>query len=316
MSHQTLGALLAGLLFTVPVAPAVAQTPSCLDYMPDPREEAEHGPAVLTQADALVAADWTFLPSPVPGTVRMVVYPWYAFHGSGLPACRWRDYHGQPWSGIGSAMLVGSNRLLTAGHLFLASPHGIPCEHQKYVFGYGNFTPGQWQMTCSQDTDPGNVVCSVTVPENDVYSCKSVIRGGVEPGTSGDWAVVTLDRDVPGRTPLRILRDPAQFPPLDTPVTVVGHPNRIPMKVENVTVRSAGPSYGITGHVLPGSSGSMAVDDATGKVIGVVVTGGHGILPGCPLQTPPRCYREWFDNPSGGAGLTPAWLAKDYIPEP
>jgi hypothetical protein len=313
MSHRAFGTMLAGLLWALPAAPALAQVPSCLEYMPDPRAEAGQGPAALTRADALVTAASNVLPSSIPGTVRMVVYPWTAFHGSWVPACRWRDYHGQPWSGVGSAILVGARRLLTAGHLFTS---GVPCEQQRYVFGYGNFTPNQWQMTCSQDGDPGSTVCWVTVPEQDVYSCQSVALGGVEPGTSGDWAVVTLDRAVQGRRPLRILRDPGQFPPVDAPVTIVGHPNRIPMKVENVTVKNAGPSYSTTGRVLNGHSGSMAVDDGTGRVIGVVVAGGHPILPGCPLETPPRCYREWFEAPGAGAWLTPAWLAKDYIPEP
>src|SRR6185295_20295462 len=116
-------------------------------------------------------------------------------------------------------------------------------------------------------------------------------------------------------SPLHILRDPDQFPPVDSPVTIVGHPNRIPMKVEDVKVRYGAPTYGTTGHVLHGHSGSMAVDDATGAVIGVVVSAGIQLLPGCqPVVT--TCYREWFENPSAGAYLTPAWLAKDYIPEP
>ena len=121
----------------------------------------------------------------------MQVNPWTAFHAYWLPACRHRDYHGQPWSGVGSAILVGKDRLLTAGHLFPHSPSdpNIPCEHQRYVFGYGYFTPGQWQRTCDQAG-----TCWVNVPAEDVYSCQSVVLGGVEPGTSGDWAVVTMDR--------------------------------------------------------------------------------------------------------------------------
>jgi hypothetical protein len=313
MSLPTHVTLLVGLLIAVPVAPAVAQPPSCINYMPDPRLEAENGPKALTQADALVTADWSFLPSPQPddGTVRMQVFPWTQFHGVWLDACRHRDYHGQPWSGVGSAMLVGKQLLLTAGHLFPPiDPGGVPCEHQRYVFGYGNFIPGQWPMTCD-----ASGTCWVNVPASSVYACQSVVIGGVEPGTSGDWAVVTLDRSVQGHAALQILRDPAQFPPLDSPVTIVGHPNRIPMKVEHVTVASAGPSYGTTGHVLKGHSGSMAVDAGTGKVVGVVVAGGHQLLPGCNAL-PPGCRREWFEDPNAGAWLTPAWLAKDYIPEP
>ena len=311
MRPRPLVALLAGLLVAVAVAPAVAQTPpSCLDYTPDPRVEAEKGPATLTQADALVATASSFLPSSDATMLRMQVFPWTDFHAYWVPACRRRDYHGQPWSGVGSAILVGKETLLTAGHLFLDPPYGVPCDQQRYVFGYGNFIPNQWQMTC--DTSG---TCWVNVPAEDVYRCVSVVRGGVQPGTSGDWAVVTMDRTIQGEHgPLHILRDQTQFPPVGSPVTIVGHPNRIPMKAENVQVRYAGPSYGTSGHILHGHSGSMAVDDATGAVIGVVVSAGIQLLPGCQ---PPnnQCYREWFENPSAGAWLTPAWLAKDYIPE-
>jgi hypothetical protein len=279
--------------------------------------EADQGPVVLTQADALVVPDWVFLPSSQEdGTVRMQVYPWTQFQQPGPwpTACRVRDYHGQPSSGVGSAILVGRMLLLTAGHLIEtppSDPNGVAaCAHQRYVFGYGNFTPGQWPITCDQSG-----TCWVNVPSADVYACRSFVKGGLQPGTTGDWAVVTLDRTVQGaHTPLRILRDPGQFPPVGSPVTIVGHPNRIPMKVENTSVTHAG-AYLTDGHVIPGHSGSMAVDDATGLVVGVVVAGSWRLLPGCQ---PPNnvCYREWFENPNALAALTPAWLAKDYIPEP
>src|SRR5262245_53718096 len=133
MRHRTLQALLSGLLIAVPVAPAVAQQPSCLPYSPDPRVEAKEGPAALTQADALVTADSWFLPQTQDGTLRMQVYPWTQFHQVWVDACRQRDYHGQPWAGVGSAILVGSRRLLTAGHLLPtppSDPNGLEaCAH-------------------------------------------------------------------------------------------------------------------------------------------------------------------------------------------
>jgi len=298
MRDGTLAMLAVGLFLVVPARPAVAQ--QCVPYEPDPRLEAQLGTPALTQADALVTLRGVLHPGnggSDPGTLRMDVYPWTHFHASNFLACPARDYHGQLGPGtLGSGVLVGSNLVLTAGHLF----DGVSCADMRFVFGFGNFTPDQWQ--CASDTDP----CTVDVPEQDVYSCQSVVRG-VE-----DWAVVTLDRPVQGRTPLPILREPP-FPPASTPVTVVGHPNRILMKVEYAAV-SPLCSNCVDAHILHGSSGSMVVDEASGKVIGVVSTGAYWLKPGCEYDSDPPCYREWFGNPTAFAQLTPAWLAGGSIP--
>lgn len=294
MRHRTLATLAVGLFLAVPAVPAVAQ--QCQVYEPDPRVEAQFGNPELTRADALVTLSDRFHASPNDdGTVRMDVVPWTTFHYFNLLACPARDYHGQPGPGtLGSGVLVGKNLVLTAGHLF----NGVSCSSMRFVFGFGNFTPDQWQC----DSYP----CRVPVPEADVYSCVSVATG------AGDWAVVTLDRDVQGRDPLPILRE-ASFPPTSTPVTVVGHPNRIVMKVEYAAV-SSNCSTCVDAHILHGSSGSMVVDETSGKVIGIVTTGAYGLLPGCEYDTDPPCYREWFGMPGAHAYVTPAWLAQAHIP--
>lgn len=232
----------------------------------------------------------------------MQVAPWTRFQGVARAlACFDRDYQGQPTPGtLGSGVLVGPNLVLTAGHLFDFDD----CAGLKLVFGYGNFAPNQWQMTC----DPGGTgPCWVTIPDQDVYSCMSAYWTHNE---HEDWAVARLDRVVAGGTPLPIIRTEQEFPADGSPVTIVGHPNRIPMKVEHVHVTGQCRfSYCTTGHVINGSSGSMAVDDVTGKVIGIVVDGDGEVLHDCSSS----CLREWLGDPRH-VKLNPAWLAASHIP--
>jgi len=304
MSPGTPGTLLVGLLFAAGAAPAFSQAAlSCLSAEPDPREEAELEPTALPSADLLIVRAAVLLPPLQPGTIRMAVVPWTQFQG--LPnanACSDRDYHGQPTPGThGSAVLVGPDLALTAGHLFDFDD----CDGLKFVFGYGNFAPNQWPMTCDPDrSDP----CWVTIPESNVYSC---VRARWTHTREEDWAVARLDRVVQGGTPLPILRKPEDFPPDGSPVTIVGHPNRIPMKIERVKVIDHCPyPYCTTGHVLNGSSGSMAVDDVTGRVIGIVVDGDPVIRRDCSRS----CLREWLSDPRH-VKLSPAWQAAAHIPE-
>jgi hypothetical protein len=305
LSRLTRGTFLVGFLFAAFAAPALSQPAlSCLNYESDPREEAEFEPTALPSADLLVVRDAVLLPPLQSGTIRMVVAPWTQFQGvAPARACSDRDYHGQPTPGThGSAVLVGPDLVLTAGHLFDPPDD---CAGLKFVFGYGNFTPNQWQMTC----DPGGSdLCWVTIPKKDVYSC---VQARWMHTLDEDWAVARLDRVVQGGTPLPILRKPAEFPPDGSPVTIVGHPNRIPMKVEHVHVTDqCHDPYCTTGHVLNGSSGSMAVDDVTGKVIGVVVDGDAVIRRDCSSN----CLREWLSDPRH-VKVSPAWQAAAHIPE-
>jgi V8-like Glu-specific endopeptidase len=311
MRHQTLVTLCIPLLFAASAPPAVSQscTTSCVNYEPDPRDEALAEGSDLTQADVLIIPDWTLLPPLQQGTVRMQVTSWTYFQGWGYTACSDRDYHRQPTNGLGSGVLVGTNLILTAKHLFeLGWPTPEPavnCPHTRFVFGYGNFLDDQWQMTCSDNLP----VCWVTIPETDVYSCYSIAYDPAQ-----DWAVVTLDRTVQdSRQPLPILRNPP-FPPNQTPVTIVGHPNRIPMKVEHVTVTDAS-QYKVGAHVLTGNSGSMVVNDGTGEVIGIASSwDGSTMIQIKQDCTVDNCHREWFGNPCAGIWLVPAWLASAAIP--
>jgi len=183
------------------------------------------------------------------------------------------------------------------------------CNSTAFVFGYGNFASGQWQAVCS---GAGEENCWVIVNKSDVYYCVQQIdcpNGGAD-----DWAVVQLDRNVVGRTPLPIRRD--NLPPSDPDLTIVGHPIRIPMKIEeDVQLLFSGSGYyQVDANVISGNSGSMVVDDENGEVIGVVNGPGDAIGVGCEPAEPDDCYRENFAA-LNLVYVTAAYLAKDYIPE-
>jgi hypothetical protein len=264
----------------------------------------------MTQADALLTNVSLLEYQPDEGTYRMTVDPWTFFNENWnhyYPGCSDRDYHGQPTPHAGgSGVLVGQDLVLTVAHLLGSPPSTENChQYMRVVFGYGDFYANQWQMTCAS----GN--CWVTIPAANVYECESAVITDAYP--SEDWAVVTLDRNVTGVTPLEIRRNSSP-PTAHTPISIVGHPNHIPMKVEQgADFREAsGVYYADHAHVLLNSSGSMAVDEGTGEVVGVVYYGNGLLMPGCDIS--PTCYREWFTYQNANAEMTPAYLAAAAIP--
>jgi hypothetical protein len=279
----------------------------CVSYQTDPRVEADAGDPLLTQADMLITNVTLLEPRPAEHTYRLKVDPWTVFYPTFLSACPNRDYNGQatPHAG-GSGVLVGQDLVLSVRHLFVTGGEIGACQtYAKFVFGYGNFSPNQWPITCDESINP---YCWVTIPEDNVYSCDNVVLGPPDE----DWAVVRLDRNVAGGSPLSIRRGTTP-PDNGIPVTIVGHPNHIPMKVERHTLFQAanGEYFAYDAHILHNSSGSMAVDEATREVIGIVSTGTIAIGQDCQYND---CFREDFSNHSVWAQMTPAYLAAANIP--
>jgi hypothetical protein len=325
MSHRTLAAFLVVSIFSVSVPRAGAQpcAPNTIPYQVDVRDDPFETPVSFdewTAADALIILSMHLTPEPDGTTYRMRVFPWdYIKYGSYVPGCPDRDYHLQPASvGHGSGVLVGSgasdssDRIFTAGHVLrnLQQPYPYPpfcgpSQGLAVVFGYGNFSPNQWVPTCDP-FDPGN--CWVIVNKSDVYFC---VEQWDEFLQGKDWGVGRLDRKVRGRTPLRIHTD-VTAP--NTSLMIIGHPNAIPMKLEQVQLQSWGnDSFSSTGHILSHSSGSMVLDTITGEVIGTVTSGNPPIGLGCYSDPDVICYRENFAL-SGSVSGTAAYLAAPYIP--
>jgi hypothetical protein len=321
MRYRALAALLVAAVVSIGARGASAQT--CIPYMPDPREEPWEAqvPSEWTAADGLLIWSMHLTLEPSGTTYRMRVLPWTHINGPGGfgPGFPDRDYHLQPSAiATGGAVLVSntsdsSDRIFTAAHVlhYPPNPSGAQLCNSglglAVVFGYGNFSPDQWQLTCDP-FDPE--YCWVTVDKDDVYFCVEQWDGFMN-SPYPDWGVGRLDRKVKGRTPRRVRTDPT-LP--NTALTIVGHPNSIPMKVEEVQLVSPGPvTFATTGHVLQQSSGSMVVDPATDEVVGAVRTGYHPIGFGCADTDPLVWKREDFAAPSS-VTATAAYLAAAYVP--
>ena len=321
MSHRTLPACLVATLFSVCGPLAESQQPECLDYEKDtrlePREVIDDPPSALAQAEALLVASATMVHYPLERVWRMEVWPWtYFWFGQNedtRDACSDRDYHGQPRPAANSGVLVGANLVLTAKHVVVSEAGCI--ADAKIVFGYGNYYPNQWEMPVICDPS-----CYVAIPDDDVYSCEGATLGPNNPNNE-DWAVIELDRDVTGRSPLPIRRTVLPLPN-ETPAWLVGHPNAVPTKLEVGEISATTTTYiNISNiHALVNSSGSMGASrtgpSGSWEVLGVAVgaTGGSitSVKPDCEN---PDCYREWFSNTGATATLTPAHLASAAIPE-
>ena len=195
-----------------------------------------------------------------------------------------------------SAVLVGDDLMLTAGHCFKPDRRGGPCERVKFVFGYA--------MTSSTAT-PG------TFPASDVYSCKSIVKQRVRDDVSNfscsggtcteaalnglgpDWALVKLDRKVKGRVPLAISRGAVST---SAKLTAIGYPSGLPVKVSpNGSVRSISSANGyfVTDlDTFAGSSGGPVINSETYRIEGILVRGGVDYIygTGTPVEDPRNPY--------------------------
>lgn len=173
-----------------------------------------------------------------------------------------------------SGVLVDERLVLTAGHCALSI---VPCAEQVWVFGYALTAPDEAPL----------------LTDDDVYRCVSVPVSRRTTGPKGqrwDYAWVELDRPVPPpRQPAPLGADPVA---VGDPVTVIGYPNGLPVKVDRgaeiLAVRPDWLDYfSLSSDTFDGSSGS-GVFDQSGQLAGVFVRGGHDYEyredPGCFLS--------------------------------
>ncbi|MCO4795495.1 MAG: trypsin-like peptidase domain-containing protein, partial [Bacteriovoracaceae bacterium] len=173
--------------------------------------------------------------------------------GESFNLCPGEKFAEQINPAVCSGFLVRSDVLVTAGHCIQTQSD---CNSYKWVFG---FYKGVSKLS-----------------ENQVYSCKNILKTVVNSKSSGDgadFAVIQLDRKVEGRRPLKF-RSSGQASDGD-PIVVIGHPSGLPTKIAGGANIRSGESAYFTANLdtFGGNSGSAVFNATTGEVEGILVRG-------------------------------------------
>lgn len=163
--------------------------------------------------------------------------------------CAGERFADQPNPGDCSGTLIDTRHLLTAGHCVARCSAA-----SSWVLGYRYVAAGTL----------------ATLTTDDVYHCASIVTRRVT-RAGGDYAVITLDREVVGHTPAGVERAPLAA---GTSLTLMGHPDGMPMKIAGGAhvVGSDAATFTATVDAFAGNSGSGAFDDA-GHVVGILDSG-------------------------------------------
>lgn len=162
-----------------------------------------------------------------------------------------------------TGFLVGPKTLVTAGHCMTSE---VDCDSFKWVFNYK--------------------ADSKQIPSKDIYSCKKIIDhkmkysllGALITDTDRDFAVIELDREVEGATPLEF-RTEGKIKVSDK-VLVIGHPSGLPMKIANNArvAKTYGNTFKTELDTYGGNSGSPVFNEKTGLVEGILIQGAEDYI--------------------------------------
>jgi hypothetical protein len=175
--------------------------------------------------------------------------------GEAKTLCAGEPFEGQIEPGECSGTLIDEQHILTAGHCVDAVED---CDGTLvWVLGFFYESPG--------------VLAPLT--SDDVYRCRRVLAYIDDDVV--DHAVIQLDRPVIGHTPAVVRPVPGDLP-IGTSLTLIGHPNGIPVKIasggEVTTTDGSGLSLQATLDAFSGNSGSGVFDDA-GELVAILTAG-------------------------------------------
>ena len=173
--------------------------------------------------------------------------------------CEDELFANQPVAASCSAVLIGDDLVLTAGHCI--SPQR-PCETFSYVFNYHLDGPNQLAL----------------IRDEDVYSCDRVVLQSdpVDDGLTPDFAIIRLDRPVEGAHAAVSIRPATPFSEGD-PISMIGFGSGLPAKIDSgAAVADAradrGDFYVVNLDAFEGHSGS-ATFDAQNRLTGILIGG-------------------------------------------
>lgn len=188
--------------------------------------------------------------------------------GTKMNLCEGEKFRDQPSSVSCTFFLVSKNIVVTAGHCMQGKD---ACADVSFLFDY---------KISSKDKR-----ADVLVDNKNIYKCKKIISSKLESvnkKATFDYALVELDRDVTDRAPLKYRyqgrTDMNAFEDLkvDTPLTVIGHPSGLPLKIADGSkvVEITNKNYFLADlDTFGGNSGSPVFNSVTNEVVGILVRG-------------------------------------------
>jgi V8-like Glu-specific endopeptidase len=207
----------------------------------------------------------------------------------------------QPVAAQCTAFLVGTRFMATAGHC----EDEIPAVNMRFVFGFRG--EGTFRDRFSKD---------------DVYDGVRYVSKTV--AAPEDWAIIELDRDVVGRTPL--VPDRSHPVQVNDAVYIIGHPEGLPLKIAghakvNAVLTNA---FSTDLDALKGNSGSPVFLQSTHKVIGLLgiaingyqSVGDCNVIQACAASRTDGCDGEGCTKISRLPEIKPLVPAASAVPAP
>ncbi len=176
--------------------------------------------------------------------------------GQRAPLCE-----GNPWKdeialGSCSSFLVSKDMLVTAGHCLLNTQWD--CDQKTFIFNVESqfFTSTSKQYFL----------------KDDVYRCSKILAHTIDADTGVDIAIVKLESEVKGVTPLKLSRTELEH---DSQIAMIGNPLGLSsMTSENGRIRSIEEDfYEADLDSFAGNSGAPVFEKGKRDVIGVLVRG-------------------------------------------
>lgn len=174
--------------------------------------------------------------------------------GESMNLCPGERFAEQKNPAVCSGFLFGDKLIITAGHCATQKF----CDSNRWVFG-------MYQNPNNND---------LSVPIENIYSCKSIIAKALDKYTMEDWGIIELDRKVMGIDDVEIRMEGNIE--VGEELVVIGHPSGLPTKVAPgafVRKNSGSNFFEANLDTFGGNSGSAVFNAQTGIVEGILVRG-------------------------------------------